>query len=37
VVLAEGRVAQQGRHEDLIAQRGPYRDLFEAQALDTPA
>jgi ABC-type multidrug transport system fused ATPase/permease subunit len=37
IVLAKGRVAQEGTHAELISQPGPYRDLFEAQTLETPA
>ncbi|MCX6360037.1 MAG: thiol reductant ABC exporter subunit CydC [Armatimonadetes bacterium] len=33
LVLADGRVAQRGRHADLLAAPGPYRRLWEAQAL----
>ncbi|GII84945.1 hypothetical protein Ssi03_29350 [Sphaerisporangium siamense] len=33
VVLADGRVAQRGRHEDLLAEPGYYRDLWESEAL----
>jgi ATP-binding cassette subfamily B protein len=32
VVIDEGRVRQDGTHEDLMAQDGPYRDLFNLQA-----
>jgi ATP-binding cassette, subfamily B, bacterial len=32
VVLHEGRVAEQGTHEDLIASGGRYAELFELQA-----
>jgi ATP-binding cassette, subfamily B, bacterial len=31
LVMVEGRIAQQGRHEDLLEQEGPYRDLYELQ------
>jgi ABC-type multidrug transport system fused ATPase/permease subunit len=37
IVLAKGRVAQEGTHAELVAQPGPYRDLFEAQTMETPA
>ncbi|RCG33226.1 thiol reductant ABC exporter subunit CydC [Sphaerisporangium album] len=33
VVLAEGRVAQRGRHEELVSVPGYYRDLWESEAL----
>lgn len=36
LVLDGGRVAQEGVHAELLAQDGPYRELFEAQALETP-
>ncbi|WP_421990512.1 ABC transporter ATP-binding protein [Roseococcus sp.] len=32
LVLAEGKVEAQGTHEELIAQRGRYAELFELQA-----
>lgn len=34
VVLCRGRVLQEGRHEDLLAVPGYYRDLFELQQLE---
>jgi ABC-type multidrug transport system fused ATPase/permease subunit len=37
LVLEKGRVAQEGTHADLVAQPGLYRDLFEAQTMETPA
>jgi ABC-type multidrug transport system fused ATPase/permease subunit len=37
LVLEKGRVAQVGTHADLVAQPGLYRDLFEAQTMETPA
>ncbi len=33
VVLSGGRVVQRGRHADLLASAGPYRTMWEAQAL----
>ncbi|MCB0008851.1 MAG: ATP-binding cassette domain-containing protein, partial [Anaerolineales bacterium] len=32
VVLAEGRIAEEGQHEDLIARDGPYSQLYKMQA-----
>lgn len=34
VVLEEGRVVQQGRHEDLMARPGYYRDMVELQEME---
>ncbi|MEJ2420779.1 MAG: ABC transporter ATP-binding protein [Acidobacteriota bacterium] len=34
LVLEDGRVIQQGRHEELVAQEGFYRDLVELQELE---
>jgi subfamily B ATP-binding cassette protein MsbA len=34
VVLEAGRVAQQGQHEELLAQGGLYRELYELQFRD---
>ena len=31
LILAEGRVVQQGRHEELLAQDGIYRQIYEIQ------
>ncbi|WP_255543755.1 ATP-binding cassette domain-containing protein [Micromonospora sp. ATA51] len=31
-VLDHGRLIQQGNHDELMAQDGPYRELFELQA-----
>ncbi|MEQ4718489.1 thiol reductant ABC exporter subunit CydC [Nonomuraea sp. B19D2] len=33
VVLDEGRVVQRGRHDELVAVRGYYRDLWESEVL----
>ncbi len=32
LVLDEGRIAQEGTHEELVSKEGPYRVLFEAQS-----
>lgn len=32
LVLAQGELVQKGRHEELLAQEGPYRRLWQAQA-----
>jgi ATP-binding cassette, subfamily B, bacterial len=37
VVLEEGRVVQDGTHEDLLRVPGPYLRLFEEQILGIPA
>ena len=37
IVLAGGRVVQEGTHANLIVEAGPYRDLFEAQSFESPA
>ena len=31
VVLDEGRIVEQGRHEELLARRGIYRKLYDLQ------
>jgi ATP-binding cassette subfamily C protein CydCD len=36
LVLEGGRVAQEGRHAELIARPGPYRRLMAAQAAEAP-
>ena len=36
VVMQEGRIVEQGRHDELIARGGPYRRLFAEQLFDTP-
>ena len=36
-VIADGRVCEQGTHEDLMAQGGIYRDLYNLQFRDTDA
>ena len=35
VVMDRGRVVQRGRHEELLAVPGAYRDLWDAEALAT--
>lgn len=37
LVLAKGKVVQEGTHNELVSQPGPYRDLFEAQTFESPA
>ena len=32
VVLDDGRVAEMGKHEDLIKQEGLYKDIYEIQS-----
>ena len=32
LVIAQGRIVQEGTHEELIAQNGCYADLFEIQS-----
>lgn len=36
VVLEEGRVVQQGRHAELMARKGYYRDMVELQEMEEP-
>jgi ATP-binding cassette, subfamily B, bacterial IrtB/YbtQ len=31
LVVEDGRLVEQGRHDDLLARAGRYRDLWEAQ------
>ncbi|MEG9515612.1 thiol reductant ABC exporter subunit CydC [Saccharopolyspora indica] len=37
LVLDAGRIVQRGPHRELLAQPGPFRDLWEAEALTDPA
>jgi subfamily B ATP-binding cassette protein MsbA len=37
VVLEQGRVVQQGKHDELLAQGGLYKRLYEMQFNDAPA
>ncbi|WP_245679141.1 thiol reductant ABC exporter subunit CydC [Actinomadura hibisca] len=37
LVVDGGRVVQRGRHDDLLRRPGPYRDLWEAERLASPA
>ena len=32
LVLADGRIEAQGTHDELVAQKGRYAELFELQA-----
>jgi len=34
-VLDEGRIVQQGTHEELLVQGGIYRELYERQFIDS--
>jgi len=36
VVMEYGRIAEEGRHEELLARAGSYRRLFAEQLFDTP-
>ena len=34
LVLEHGRIVQRGRHDDLVAQPGPYREIYDLQLRD---
>ena len=34
LVLAQGRIVQRGQHDDLVAQPGPYRQIYDLQLRD---
>ena len=34
IILDEGKIIQQGTHNQLIAQKGYYKDLYEQQLLE---
>lgn len=36
VVMKEGRIVEQGRHEELLEQKGVYHNLWHVQDLGTP-
>jgi ATP-binding cassette, subfamily B, multidrug efflux pump len=36
-VVNAGRIVERGRHEDLVAQRGLYRQLYDRRFVDLPA
>ncbi len=36
IVLKDGRIVEQGRHEELLAQNGEYKNLYEQQFRDEP-
>jgi subfamily B ATP-binding cassette protein MsbA len=36
IVLKDGRIVEQGRHEELLARSGEYRNLYEQQFRDEP-
>jgi ABC-type multidrug transport system fused ATPase/permease subunit len=37
IVLKDGRIAEQGRHEELLSLGGEYKRLYEQQFRDEPA
>ena len=37
LVLEDGRIVEQGRHEDLMSRKGYYRDLVKTQMLSLPS
>jgi ABC-type multidrug transport system fused ATPase/permease subunit len=36
IVLKDGRIVEQGRHEELLGLRGEYKNLYEQQFRDEP-
>ncbi len=37
LVLKDGRIVEQGKHDDLITRGGPYREIYDAQLRDQEA
>jgi ABC-type multidrug transport system fused ATPase/permease subunit len=36
IVLKDGRIVEQGRHEELLTRGGEYKNLYEQQFRDEP-